>query len=634
MRTFTPHRPAAGRRGLALVAGAALAGAIIPAAGLLAGTAQALPNPNPCGLGTYTATPTTVTCIFAYTGSSYSWTVPSLISTLNVVADGAKGGSLLGGAAAGAGGEYTATLTGYSAGTTLTIFPGGAGAVSAGGLNNSGAGGNGGGLTTLKSGGGGGASSVLVGSHALVVAGGGGGAGAGGAAGGAGGNGAGSSGTGNAGQGGYGTAALSGQPGFAGSTGPSNGDGGSPLAGCTGAAVYGGVGTHWNGGVGGGGTGLNCPSFGGGGGGGYTGGGGGGGGFPSIIIGGGGGGGGGGGSYPNFSTGPRTISGITVTPVLDTSTNVSANGQVSISYTLLSTTTTVVSGVPNPSAVGQSVTLTATVSPNDGFGTVAFYDNGSVTPISGCSAEDLTEVSGTWTATCTTSALPLGANSITAAYSGDYYYATSTSLPYSQQVNAVITTSTTLTSSRNPSNYGQPVTFTATVTPNDGGGTVEFKNGSSDIPGCEAVALTLVSGNYQATCTTADLPPGSNSITAIYSGDASYGGSTGGPLSQQVNGAHTDLRTYANPFPNGAFELFAVLTSYGQGVSGQTITFSTTFGHTTLCTAVTGSNGVAHCTLTGSALRDFERSNGAWKASFAGTTEYASSTAYNAVIWY
>jgi hypothetical protein len=624
MRTFTTRRPAARRRGLALLASAALTGAIVPAAGLLAGTAQALPNPNPCGTGTYSATASVVTCTFAYTGSFVSWTVPSLISTLTVVADGAKGG----GTGGGLGGEYTATLTGYSSGTALTIFPGGAGTVTAGGLNNAGAGGAGGGLLINASGGGGGASSVLVGSRALVVAGGGGGSGA--VLGGSGGNGAGSWGTGNAGQGGFGSDIGTGEPGFAGGTGPSDGDGGSPVTGCTGAAVYGSVGTRWNGGAGGGGTGINCPYFGGGGGGGYTGGGGGGAGV--IFIGGGGGGGGGGGSYPNYSSGAKTISGITVTPALDTNTYAGPNGQVTISYNLLSTTTTVVSGVPNPSAVGQSVTLTATVSPNDGFGTVEFFDG--VTPITGCTAQDLTDVDGTWTATCTTSALPLGPNSITATYSGDYYYAGSTSLAYNQQVNATIETSTTLTSSRNPSYYGQSVTFTATVSPTDGGGTVEFKSDGTDISGCSAVDLTEVDGSYEATCTTSTLAPGSDAITAIYSGDAGYSGSTGGPLNQQVNAVRTDLRTYANPYPNGAFELFAVLTSYGQGVSGQTITFSTAYGHTLLCTATTNGSGLAKCLLTGSALRDFERSNGAWVASFAGTSEYGSSKAYNAIIWY
>ena len=42
--------------------------------------------------------------------------------------------------------------------------------------------------------------------------------------------------------------------------------------------------------------------------------------------------------------------------------------------------------------------------------------------------------------------------------------------------------------------YGQSVTITATVAPNDGGGTVEFLNGSNAVSGCTAVSLTVVGG--------------------------------------------------------------------------------------------------------------------------------------------
>lgn len=67
-----------------------------------------------------------------------------------------------------------------------------------------------------------------------------------------------------------------------------------------------------------------------------------------------------------------------------------------------------VSSSVNPSGYGQPVTFTATVTPTDGGGTVAFYDN-STTTIPGCGAQPLAQASGsTYTATCTTSALTLG----------------------------------------------------------------------------------------------------------------------------------------------------------------------------------------------------------------------------------
>jgi subtilase family serine protease len=64
---------------------------------------------------------------------------------------------------------------------------------------------------------------------------------------------------------------------------------------------------------------------------------------------------------------------------------------------------------------GQSVTFTATVSPTTALGNVSFFNNGSTTALS---TVGLTS-SGNGVATFATTALPLGTNSLTAAYSGD-----------------------------------------------------------------------------------------------------------------------------------------------------------------------------------------------------------------------
>ena len=90
---------------------------------------------------------------------------------------------------------------------------------------------------------------------------------------------------------------------------------------------------------------------------------------------------------------------------------------------------------------------------------------------------------------------------------------------------------TTVTSPRNPSAFGQKVTFTATVGP-AGPGTVTFSRGSRAL--CRAVPLTKVRGRtYRAACTTRALPPGRDTITARYHGDARYGTSAG-TLTQTV----------------------------------------------------------------------------------------------------
>jgi hypothetical protein len=87
-------------------------------------------------------------------------------------------------------------------------------------------------------------------------------------------------------------------------------------------------------------------------------------------------------------------------------------------------------------------------------------------------------------------------------------------------------TDTTLSSSLNPSTYGQPVTFTAVVSSDDGvppdGETVMFMLG-------ETVLGTGKLSDGSASFTTATLTAG-GAITAVYEGDAELEGSTSKPM--------------------------------------------------------------------------------------------------------
>ena len=95
-------------------------------------------------------------------------------------------------------------------------------------------------------------------------------------------------------------------------------------------------------------------------------------------------------------------------------------------------TTTQVASSIDPSYVGQPVTFTASVGPTDGGGSVAFYADGSLTPIAGCASQHL---NGQDQASCTTSALAVGSHSVAATYSGDTDYQGSTgSLAQAQRV--------------------------------------------------------------------------------------------------------------------------------------------------------------------------------------------------------
>src|ERR1039457_5560452 len=140
-----------------------------------------------------------------------------------------------------------------------------------------------------------------------------------------------------------------------------------------------------------------------------------------------------------------------------------------------SKTTLTTSG--SPSSVGQPVTFTAMVTPNDSHipdgEQVMFYDGtttlGSVTLTGGV-------------ASYTTSSLTAKSHYIQAIYGGDPVILPSTG--HLRQVVNKFPTTTALNSTPNPASYGQPVTFTATVTPTGPyplTGKVVFKDGTLGI---------------------------------------------------------------------------------------------------------------------------------------------------------
>ncbi|MFT9849461.1 BMQ_0737 family morphogenetic spore coat protein [Aneurinibacillus sp. REN35] len=191
---------------------------------------------------------------------------------------------------------------------------------------------------------------------------------------------------------------------------------------------------------------------------------------------------------------------------------------------------TTLTSSPNPSAYGQSVTFTATVvSVPPGLGT----PTGTVTFTEGATVLGTASLDGGGTAALTTNGLSAGTHQITAIYSGDANFQGSASAPVSQIVNQASTT-TTLTSSPNPSAYGQPVTFTATVVSVPPGlgtptGTVTFTEGAT------VLGTASLDGDGTAALTTNGLSAGTHQITAIYSGDANFQGSTSAPVDQVVN---------------------------------------------------------------------------------------------------
>ncbi len=145
-------------------------------------------------------------------------------------------------------------------------------------------------------------------------------------------------------------------------------------------------------------------------------------------------------------------------------------------------------------------------------------------------------------------------------------------------------TTTTVTSSANPSDFGQPVTFTVKVT--TGIGTLTGTVAITDT--FNGVTTTLKSGIAintldVATYVTSTLPVGIHTIVASYSGDANHTASTSTdngapPLLQTVEEATTiTLTSSLNPSPVGQNVTFTATVAVSSAGGGVTPTGTVTF---------------------------------------------------------
>jgi len=294
----------------------------------------------------------------------------------------------------------------------------------------------------------------------------------------------------------------------------------------------------------------------------------------------------------------------TVVTVTGTYNQVSPSANLTI--TLAPTATSVASSL-NPSNYGQNVTFTATVTSTYGApaGTVNFY-NGATLLGAGT-------ISGGH-ASFATAALPGGSNSITAKYVGAGTFAGSASSALTQVVNKGAST-TTLTSSHNPSIYGQSVTFTAKITTAIGTptGTVTFKDGAASIG-----TGTVTAG--EATFVTTALAAGTHSITAAYGGNVDFNASTSGAVSQVVDKATSKntLVSSASPSAWGANVTLTATVSSTTTTPTGTVTFKD--GATTLGTGTLAAGKTTFSTTT------LAVGTHSFTATYAGNTNVGGST--------
>ncbi|WQB72836.1 Ig-like domain repeat protein [Prescottella equi] len=188
------------------------------------------------------------------------------------------------------------------------------------------------------------------------------------------------------------------------------------------------------------------------------------------------------------------------------------------------TTTTTLAAVPTPILTGQSVTLTATVTGAAQGNAVEFYDGATKLGEGPISASGVATYA--WTPTTA------GTRSLTAKFAGTAIANSSQSAAQIVQVNAPAATGTTV-SVPGTAVTGTPVTLSASVTPANAVGTVQFKDNGSSIG--SPVAVTAGQATLPHTFTTA----GAHSITADFVAGSGFVNSSAPAQTVTVNAPTT-----------------------------------------------------------------------------------------------
>jgi hypothetical protein len=214
-----------------------------------------------------------------------------------------------------------------------------------------------------------------------------------------------------------------------------------------------------------------------------------------------------------------------------------------------STTTVINSDSPDPSVVGQAVTVNYSV---------AVVAPGSGSPTSNVTVSDGTDsCTGTAAAgTCSITFSSPGEKTLTATYAGNANFNGSTSTTATHTVNKASTTTTITTDAPDPSvvsqavtiNYSVAVTSPGTGTPT---GNVTVSDGTQSCTG------TVSAGTCSITFTTA----GDKSLTATYAGDANFSSSTSTLATAHIVNKATTTTTITSDSPDPS-------------VVGQTITIN------------------------------------------------------------
>lgn len=253
-----------------------------------------------------------------------------------------------------------------------------------------------------------------------------------------------------------------------------------------------------------------------------------------------------------------------------------ASGLGSVNATLLisnwasgmGSATATVTPTPAETSINVTQALSVSVAVTGASGT----PSGSVTISSGSYTSSAASLDGgIATVIIPANSLTVGADTLTVNYSGDgVYSATTGSASVTVTTSSLTASSTALTTSATTTTYGTSVTLTATVTPAAATGTVYFY----DTDPLTALIKLLGSGNVSsgtATYSTTTLGVGTHTITATYSGDTAYAGSTSSSVTVTVSNPVTGT---------GSFTIGAANLTVSQGSSGSsTVTVTPANGY-------------------------------------------------------
>lgn len=186
-------------------------------------------------------------------------------------------------------------------------------------------------------------------------------------------------------------------------------------------------------------------------------------------------------------------------------------------------------------------------------------------------------------------------------------------------LSALTKTTTTVSSSLNPSKYGQSVTFTAVVTSSLGappnGEIVTFKQGNT-VLGTQG----LSGGSASLTVSTLSAG-GTDLIKAVYAGDSTFATSTSATLSQVVNAATTTTTLVCSQNPSNVGQSVTFTASVAPQFSGSVTGSVAFYNGSSKMKTVTLAGGVASYTST-----TLPQGTDSMTAVYNGSTSFSSST--------